>query len=80
MQSRCGRRAPDVVSGRGEAYAPQEQRRQLSLSSHDPREVLGLGAATKLDWLEITWPKPSGKKERFTDLPVDQYITITEKA
>src|SRR5258707_11917521 len=23
------------------------------LSSHDPREILGLGAATKLDWLEI---------------------------
>jgi enediyne biosynthesis protein E4 len=50
------------------------------LSSHDPREVLGLGAATKIDWLEIHWPAPSGKKERFTDLPVDRYITITEKA
>jgi hypothetical protein len=49
------------------------------LSSHDPREVIGLGLATKLDWLEISWPKPSGKKERFTDLPIDKYITITEK-
>jgi hypothetical protein len=49
------------------------------LSSHDPREVLGLGTFTKLDWLEIVWPKPSGKKQRLTDLPIDRYITITEK-
>jgi hypothetical protein len=40
--------------------------------------VLGIGAAAKLDWLEILWPQPSGRKERFTDLPVDRYITITE--
>jgi hypothetical protein len=50
------------------------------LSSHDPRELLGLGAATRVDYVEIKWPAPSGKVERFTDLPVDKYITITEKA
>ena len=48
------------------------------LSSHDPREVLGLGAAAKLDWLEIKWPMPSGKVQRFTDLPVDRYVKIVE--
>jgi hypothetical protein len=48
------------------------------LASHDPREVLGLGKATKLDWLEIKWPAPSGKVERFTDVPLDKYITIIE--
>jgi hypothetical protein len=48
------------------------------LSSHDPREVLGIGKATKLDWLEIKWPAPSGKVERLTDVPVDRYLTITE--
>src|SRR5689334_12002559 len=42
------------------------------LSSHDPRDVLGIGKATKLDWLEIKWPAPSGKVERFTDVPVDR--------
>jgi hypothetical protein len=42
------------------------------------REVLGLGTAAKLDWLEIQWPQPSGRTERFADLPVDRYITITE--
>lgn len=48
------------------------------LSSHDPREVLGLGTATKLDWLEIRWPLPSGMVDRLTDLPVDRYVTIVE--
>jgi len=48
------------------------------LSSHDPRIVLGLGRRTKVDWLEVQWPQPSGKKERFTDLPIDRYITIVE--
>jgi hypothetical protein len=48
------------------------------LSSHDMREVLGLGPATKIDWLEIKWPQPSGRVERFTDLPIDRYVTIVE--
>src|SRR5580692_8199735 len=48
------------------------------LSSHDPRMVLGLGKRTKIDWLEIQWPQPSGKTERFTELPIDRYITIVE--
>jgi enediyne biosynthesis protein E4 len=48
------------------------------LSSHDPRVVLGIGKRTKIDWLEIRWPQPSGKVERFGDLPVDRYITFVE--
>ena len=48
------------------------------LSSHDPRMVLGLGQQKKLDWLEISWPQPSGKTERFTNVPIDRYITIVE--
>ncbi len=48
------------------------------LSSHDPRIVLGLGQRSKIDWLEVKWPNPSGKAERFTDLPIDRYITIEE--
>ena len=48
------------------------------LSAHDPREVLGIGAAAKLDWLEVRWPRPSDRVERFTDLPVDAYVRITE--
>jgi hypothetical protein len=48
------------------------------LSSHDPRMVLGLGQRTKIEWLEVKWPNPSGKTERFTELPIDRYITIEE--
>jgi hypothetical protein len=48
------------------------------LSSHDMREVLGLGSAAKLDWVEITWPQPSGRVERLTDVPIDRYVTIVE--
>ena len=48
------------------------------LASHDPREVIGLGTSAKVDWVEIRWPQPSGKVERFTELPVDRYVTIVE--
>jgi hypothetical protein len=48
------------------------------LSSHDMREVLGLGTAAKADWVEIKWPQPSGRVERVTDMPVDRYVTIVE--
>jgi hypothetical protein len=48
------------------------------LSSHDPREVLGIGPATKVDYVEIKWPQPSGKVERLTDVPIDRYLTVVE--
>jgi enediyne biosynthesis protein E4 len=48
------------------------------LSSHDPRIVLGLGQQKKVDWLEVSWPQPSGKTETLTDLPIDRYVTIVE--
>ena len=34
--------------------------------------------AAKLDWLEIKWPQPSGRVERFTALPIDRHIVIEE--
>ncbi len=48
------------------------------LSSHDPREVLGIGKAEKLDWVEITWPQPSGKVQRIENPPLDRYMTVRE--
>jgi hypothetical protein len=48
------------------------------LSSHDPRIVLGLGNRDKMDWVEVKWPLPGGGTQRFTDLPVDRYITVVE--
>jgi len=26
----------------------------------------------------VKWPEPSGKIERFSQLPIDKYVTITE--
>jgi hypothetical protein len=48
------------------------------LSAHDPRMVLGLGSAERVDRLEVRWPSPGGGVERFENLPVDRYITIVE--
>jgi hypothetical protein len=48
------------------------------LSSHDPRIVLGIGKRTKVDWVEVTWPARAAKPKRFTNLPLDQYVTLVE--
>jgi hypothetical protein len=48
------------------------------LSSHDPRMVLGLGPAAKVDWLEVHWPGPSTLVQKFMELPIDRYVTIIE--
>ena len=46
------------------------------LASHDPREVLGLGTAPKVDGVEIRWP--SGKVDKLTNLPLNTYIKVVE--
>ena len=46
------------------------------LSSHDPREILGVGQATKIDGVEIKWP--SGQIDKLTDVPINKYIKVTE--
>jgi hypothetical protein len=48
------------------------------LSSHDPREVLGIGTARKIDALEIHWPAPSKQIDKISTLPVDRYVRLIE--
>ena len=48
------------------------------LSAHDPRDVLGLGAARRADWVEVKWPLPSGRVERLEDVPSGRYLTVVE--
>jgi hypothetical protein len=48
------------------------------LSSHDPRLVLGLGTAAVVDWVEVRWPRPSTRVERFTKVPAGRYATLVE--
>jgi hypothetical protein len=40
--------------------------------------VLGIGTATAIDWIEITWPQPSGRVERIAKPPLDRYVRIVE--
>jgi enediyne biosynthesis protein E4 len=77
---------PDAIGAKITWQAGDLKRSRLKvgggsyLSSHDPREVLGIGKRTKIDKLEIRWPQPSGRVETFTDLPIDRYIKIVEGA
>ena len=77
---------PDAVGARVTYQAGDLKRSRTKvdggsfLSSHDPRVVLGIGKRPKIDWIEIKWPQPSGAVERFTDLPLNRYITIVEGA
>jgi enediyne biosynthesis protein E4 len=48
------------------------------LSSHDPREILGVGKCTKMDWVEIRWPRPSTRVERLSEVPLNRYLTVVE--
>jgi len=46
------------------------------VSNNDMRVHFGLGAATKIEWVEIHWP--SGLKERFAGLAVDTVQIVKE--
>jgi len=75
---------PDAIGARIVWQADGVTRRRFKngggsyLAAHDPREVLGIGASTKIELLEIHWPQPSTRVDRFTEVPVDRYITIVE--
>jgi len=46
------------------------------LSSHDPRILVGLGAATAVSSIEIRWP--SGAKQTVSNPVIGRYVTIKE--
>jgi hypothetical protein len=48
------------------------------LSSHDLREVFGIGDATHIDELEIHWPAPSKHIEKLSNLAPNRYIHVVE--
>jgi len=48
------------------------------LSSHDLREVLGIGTAAQVDELEIHWPDPSKHIEKLGKLAPNRYLHIVE--
>jgi len=61
----------------GGAVQAQEVRGGGSyISQNDLRVHFGLGAAMKVDRLEVRWP--NGLEEEWVDLPVDRIHTLTE--
>ncbi len=46
------------------------------ISNNDMRVHFGLGATTKIDWVQVRWP--SGLVERFENLPVDASYILKE--
>lgn len=46
------------------------------LSSHDPREILGVGAAGKIESIEIRWP--SGRIDKVANPPLNKYVKVVE--
>jgi hypothetical protein len=47
-------------------------------SANDPRIVVGLGSAASVARIQVIWP--SGRKEEWTNVPVDRYTTLREGA
>jgi hypothetical protein len=45
-------------------------------SSRDPRVLVGLGTAAKVEKVRVRWP--DGRQETWTNLPVDRYTTLRE--
>jgi hypothetical protein len=70
----------DMYGGRITVYAGNKTFLRLInagysfCASHDPRAHFGLGDITKIDKIIITWP--GGETESFTDIAVNQAITL----
>jgi hypothetical protein len=75
---------PDAIGAKITWQAGDLKRSRLKigggsyLSSHDPREVLGIATATEIDELEIHWPAPSKHVEKLTKLAANRYIHVVE--
>lgn len=50
------------------------------LSSQDPRQLIGLANADRLDWLEVRWPAPRAATERWEQLFADRYYQLAPGA
>ena len=76
---------PDAIGARvtyqaGRSQPQSDESRRWKLSVF-PRPPYGAGPWTRMQGLiglEIHWPQPGGAVERFTDLPIDRYVTIVE--
>ena len=47
------------------------------LSAHEQRQVLGFGQKAP-DWIEVAWPGPSTRIERFSGFELNRYVLLEE--
>jgi hypothetical protein len=64
------------LTGGGRVLVDQAKGGMGYMSASDPRIHFGLGKATNIESLEITWP--SGRVDRLTNVPADQIIAVRE--
>jgi hypothetical protein len=65
-----------VVRAGGRTYVGARAGGGSFQSASDPRLHFGLGAADRVDSVEVRWP--SGRTQRFEGLPADQFLTLRE--
>jgi hypothetical protein len=65
-----------VVEAAGSRWVSQRMGGGSFLSASDPRLHFGLGAATRVDRLQVRWP--SGRLDLFVNLDVDKRYRIRE--
>lgn len=76
-----GKTGGDVLGARVEIFVTKDhvlRRRTRTdgsyLSANDPRVLVGLGQATRIQSVRVRWP--DGTVEEWKDLPVDKYTTL----
>jgi len=76
-----GKNARDMLGAQVEIVIAKDRvlRRRVRtdgsyLSANDPRVLVGLGAATRVQTVRVRWP--DGTAEEFKDLAVDKYTTL----
>jgi len=77
-----GEKFRDVIGGRivvkagGETYTRFIKSGGSYASANDPRYVVGIAKATKIDSVTVLWP--NGKEQDWKDLAADRYWTLLE--
>ena len=74
--NRSGLGARITVEAGGRSQSRETRTANSYLSSSDPRVLLGLGVAARVEKLTVRWP--GGQTQEFVNPPVDRYLTVTE--
>jgi len=74
--NRDGIGARVTVTADGKTYTRDQQLAGGYISAHDPRLHFGLGAARQVEKVVVRWP--NGHVDTVKNLPLDQYVEITE--